>query len=121
MSTDSNPSKQIVFGNNAVKTHVSKAGNIGEGEENGKISSFADNQYLVNSNAYVRKNDKQLEATYMDDAGYIATLDSKTNSVDVTCVAWYEGTDSVVVTDKIVDEVITASFTFYSRSIKTGK
>ena len=121
MSTNSNTPKQIVFGNNNVKTHVSKAGNIGEGEENGKTSSFADNQYLINSNAYVRKNDKQPEATYTDDAGYIATLDSNTNSVDVTCVAWYEGTDSVVVTDEIVKEAITASFTFYSRSIKTGE
>lgn len=117
MSTNS---KQIVFGNNYVKTHVSAAGNIREGEENRKTSSFADNQYLINSNAYVRKNDKQPEATYTADAGYIATLDSNTKSVDVTCVAWYEGTDSVVVTDKIVYKVITASFIFYSRSIKAA-
>ena len=121
MSTNSNPSKQIVFGNNAVKTHVSKAGEIDSGT--GAIASFndtADLHYLTQNNDYLRKDDKQSEATYTADGGYIATLDSITNSVVVTCVAWYEGTDSVVVTDKIVEEVITASFTFYSRSINAA-
>ena len=127
MSTNSNTPKQIVFGNNNVKTHVSKAGNIagnigdGQAGETGEFTNTDNLHYLVNDNGYTRKKDKQSQTTYTEDGGYIATLDSDTNSVDVTCVAWYEGTDPVVVTDKIVDEVITASFTFYSRSIKTGE
>lgn len=114
-------SKQIVFGNNDVRTHVSAAGEITGGTGATATFTDADNlHYLTNSNSYTRKADKQTEATYTADGGYIATLDSTTQSVDVTCVAWYEGTDPVAVTDKITETAIKADFTFYSRSIQAA-
>lgn len=120
LTTALTPSKQIVFGNDGVKIHVSAVGNIGDGET-GKISGFADSDnlhYLVNDNSYTRKDDKQTEATYMADGGYTATLDSNTESAEVTCVVWYEGANGVVVTDKTIEKAITASLAFCSRGIE---
>ena len=106
---------KLVYGNDTYAGHVT---GTNKDDVKGNFSTDTGLHYLTRSTGYKKLGDKQGEATYKDDGGYIATLSSTTSSVEVTCVAWYEGTDNAVVTTNLKDNpAITATFNFYSRSI----
>ena len=106
---------KLVYGNDDHAGHVT---NTDTTTGTGNFKTEVGSHYLTKSTGYKKKADKQSEKSYKADEGYIATLDSTHSSVEVTCVAWYEGTDPVVVTSYLEgNPAITATFNFYSRSI----
>lgn len=81
------------------------------------LSQYEDSfdKYFQTDAKYVPLSDKDNKLTSTNE--YLGTLDKDHTTLDVYCVAWYEGTDAAVITTNIIDTAITSTLGFYSRII----
>ena len=96
---------------------------IGEKDGNslGEVNYEA-NKLLTTDTNYKRYDDGMDADTAAANPEYIGTFTKATsggvNSIEVTCTAWFEGTDDNVITSKANStEAISASMTFYVRDL----
>ncbi len=120
MKTNLEGGTKLVYGNDEHKGHVTGTASTAT---NGDFSADSGSKYLKKTTSYTKLADKLANSNYTADNGFIAILDSTAKSVEITCVAWYEGTDSVVVTSNLTEEgnpAISATFNFYSRTVQSA-
>ena len=70
--------------------------------------------YIQNGVSYSRLEDG--DSKLANSKEYLGTINSTKDSVEVTCVAWYEGTDKNVTIGNINETEITAKLGFYART-----
>lgn len=110
--------ERIVYANDGSNDHVDKEGvfSVDVTEESLKAKFDADNEFIGPDDTTPRLSD------YADGLAtskyYLGTLDSTHTSLEVTCVAWYEGTDAKVIIDQIDNAEVTATLTFYGANTK---
>ena len=104
-------SKLIVLGNDTTKTHTSSAT---------ETSSFG-NEYinLAADHTVTKETD---DSKTLADSTYNLGVVSKDTALEVTCVAWYEGSDPNVVDtlngDAVDMSTVTSTLSFYTRYIR---
>ena len=106
--------KYVVFANDATLTYVN---NTDAKAELGKYTAGT-NLFVNGTTNYTTQYDglKSTELTSVNT--YIGTFMKSTDTITVTCTAWYEGSDSNVVTDNAKNlESITATLGFYVRDL----
>ena len=99
--------ENIVWGKDSTATHVSS--------ENKADATFA--TYVTTNTGYVKRNDEAEGATNASE--YLGTFTSTVTSITIKCTAWYEGTDSAVVSGKSAT-ALNANIKFYVRTAKAA-
>lgn len=103
-------SQCIVFGNSDTKTHT-------KGTQSTDVESFTN--YVKAGTTVTKLAD---DGDTVSSSNYTLGSVSKTTSLDVTCVAWYEGSDTNVA-DKIGEteitmSTVTSTLAFYTRYVR---
>lgn len=95
--------KKLVWANDTVDSVV-------------KDTGATETQTLVATNpSYTAKNDGVITT---GDTEYLGTFTTASNTLEVTFVAWYEGTDAAVETENLITGTpITAEMKFYARTL----
>ena len=99
----------FVFSNGTEKKHIVEQS---EDKTKGKEADFEAEDYLIHNDSYTYLAD---DVIHTDSDEYLGTISQADGSVEITCTAWYEGTDSAVVSGKTMSTV-GAELKFYSRN-----
>ena len=104
-----NDNDYLVWANGTVNSHVS-------GSASDATATYPETNFVsVGQGSYDRWYNGIDEGTAKEKRDYIGTFKASTDTITVTCTAWYEGTDQVnVITRKVsADEALTATMGFY--------
>jgi hypothetical protein len=118
----------IVWSNDSVTTYVSQDKTASTPTTTDASSSVVGNydnysstvNFFQNSvSGYSTHDDGLTSVTNLPD--YIGTFKASTDTITITCTAWYEGSDNAVLTSKATQaEAISASMRFYVRDLGTA-
>ena len=101
---EGNNKQQLVWGVDETKTHVSA--------ENNAQALFDANEYTQTVSTYSKRADGGADASNAKE--YLGTFTPTSTSINITCTAWYEGTDSAVVSGNTRSS-LSATRKFYAR------
>ncbi len=97
--------QKLVWGVDETRTHVSATNNAN--------SKFDENEYTRTVPGYSKRADGGVDASNTKE--YLGTFTPTSTSITIICTAWYEGTDSAVVSGKTRSS-LSATRKFYARN-----
>lgn len=104
--------KVLVLSGDNVKTHIKAGATAAELDQTGFDEANFFQVGSLENYTKLNDNDNQLGGSYKYDFGEIGT-----DGLTLTCVAWYEGTDSAIQTsDSLKLSNVKTTFSFYSRT-----